>query len=84
MTASLLSLRSSGRVDMVGPIRDYIAENHIQNPVIFTDDLSTLNQLRNNAVSITSPSQEAMSTLLAYAGQLSWLVGKFPVDVWTT
>lgn len=48
---------------------------------MFTADLQAVDQLRHNAVSCTEPHVGGIKRLQAYAAQLVWMGGKFPIDI---
>lgn len=48
---------------------------------MFRSDLETIDELRRNAVNSHEPHPSGVKKIQAYAAQLIWLGGKFPVDV---
>jgi programmed cell death 6-interacting protein len=48
---------------------------------MFADDLMIIDRLRSEAVNVQEPHISGISRLVAYAAQLKWLGGKFPIDV---
>ena len=62
-------------------IRTYISNTYDQHPDSFARDLEVIDQLRNDACDAPEPHASAVKKLQAYAAQLVWLGGKFPVDV---
>jgi programmed cell death 6-interacting protein len=48
---------------------------------MFTKDLETIDSLRNAAVNSLEPHFSGIKKLQAYAAQLVWIGGKFPIDV---
>ena len=48
---------------------------------MFTKDLEAIDQLRHAAVNALEPHASGVRKLQAYAAQLVWMGGKFPVDV---
>jgi programmed cell death 6-interacting protein len=48
---------------------------------MFTKDLEEIDQLRNAAVHAVEPHFSGIKKLQAYAAQLVWIGGKFPIDV---
>lgn len=48
---------------------------------MFAKDLEAIDQLRHAAVSALEPHASGIRKLQAYAAQLVWMGGKFPVDV---
>ncbi len=62
-------------------IRQYISTKYDQHPDIFTKDLQEVEALRRAAVVISEPHASGISMLQAYAAQLVWMGGKFPIDI---
>jgi hypothetical protein len=48
---------------------------------MFKQDLDVIDALRRDAVHVREPHISGIKKLSAYAGQLSWIGGKFPIDV---
>lgn len=48
---------------------------------MFTKDLEVIDRLRDDAVSCWEPHVSGIKKLAAYAAQLVWMGGKFPIDV---
>lgn len=48
---------------------------------MFAEDLLIIDRLRTDAVNVKEPHTSGISRLVAYAAQLKWLGGKFPIDV---
>ena len=48
---------------------------------MFKQDLEVIDALRRDAVNIREPHPSGIKKISAYAGQLSWMGGKFPIDV---
>jgi len=48
---------------------------------MFARDLETIDQLRHAAVNALDPHPSGVRKLQAYAAQLVWMGGKFPVEV---
>ena len=48
---------------------------------MFKQDLEVIDALRQDAVHVREPHVSGIKKLSAYAGQLSWIGGKFPIDV---
>lgn len=48
---------------------------------MFQTDLDTVDTLRRDAVNVREPHPSGIKKLQAYAGQLVWIGGKFPIDV---
>lgn len=62
-------------------IKVQIGTTFDQHPDLFTRDLEIIDQLRKDAVNALEPHSSGIKKLQAYAAQLVWLGGKFPVDV---
>jgi programmed cell death 6-interacting protein len=48
---------------------------------MFKQDLEVIDALRRDAANIREPHPSGIKKISAYAGQLSWMGGKFPIDV---
>jgi programmed cell death 6-interacting protein len=48
---------------------------------MFKHDLEIIDALRRDAINIREPHPAGAAKLLAYAAQLTWIGGKFPIDV---
>ncbi|KAI9805487.1 MAG: hypothetical protein M1825_000738 [Sarcosagium campestre] len=48
---------------------------------MFTKDLETIDRLRDDAINVREPHASGIKKLAAYAAQLSWIGGKFPIDM---
>lgn len=48
---------------------------------MFSHDLEVIDALRKDAVNVHEPHASGVKKLQAYAGQLAWIGGKFPIDV---
>ena len=48
---------------------------------MFKADLETIDKLRTDAVNVLEPHVSGLPKLGAYAAQLKWMGGKFPIDV---
>ncbi len=48
---------------------------------MFKHDLETIDRLRADAVNSLEPHVSGIRKLAAYAAQLVWIGGKFPIDV---
>lgn len=48
---------------------------------MFSADLVSIDQLRADAINVQEPHQSGIVKIIAYAAQLVWLGGKFPVDI---
>lgn len=83
MPSNFLSLpfRRSHNVSLSEAIKQYISTKYDQHPDMFTKDLETIDRLRNAAVNSMEPHFSGIKKLQAYAAQLVWIGGKFPIDV---
>jgi programmed cell death 6-interacting protein len=50
---------------------------------MFRHDLDVIDALRRDAVNSRDAHPTGIKKLHTYAGQLVWMSGKFPIDVWT-
>ncbi|KAG6059945.1 hypothetical protein E4U32_003745 [Claviceps aff. humidiphila group G2b] len=82
-TGSVLSLpfRRSSHFSLASTIRQYINSKHDQHPDMFNQDLDTIDALRQDAINVREPHLSGVEKLEAYAAQLAWISGKFPIDV---
>lgn len=48
---------------------------------MFADDLQAIDRLRTDAINVHEPHASGVKRLQAYAAQLRWIGGKFPIDV---
>ena len=48
---------------------------------MFKQDLEVIDALRRDAVNVREPHKSGIKKIAAYAGQLAWMGGKFPIDV---
>jgi programmed cell death 6-interacting protein len=62
-------------------IRQYISAKYNQHPDMFKTDLEVIDNLRRDAVNVKEPHVSGLKKIMAYAAQLSWIGGKFPIDV---
>ena len=82
-TGSVLSLpfRRSAQMSLAGTIRGYINDKYDQHPDMFRADLEAVDALRRDAVNVREAHPSGIRKLQAWAGQLAWMGGKFPIDV---
>lgn len=82
-TGSVLSLpfRRSTHLSLASTIRQYINSKYDQHPDMFKRDLEVIDALRRDAVNVREPHPSGVKKLQAYAGQLAWISGKFPIDI---
>ena len=62
-------------------IKSYISTKYDQHPDTFARDLEIIDQLRKDAVASVEAHSSGVRKIQAYAAQLVWMGGKFPVDV---
>ncbi|KAI9801239.1 MAG: pH-response regulator protein palA/rim20 [Piccolia ochrophora] len=48
---------------------------------MFAKDLEVVDKLRADAINVREPHSSGIRKLAAYAGQLTWMGGKFPIDI---
>jgi programmed cell death 6-interacting protein len=48
---------------------------------MFKQDLEVIDNLRRDAVNVKEPHASGLKKIAAYAAQLAWIGGKFPIDV---
>ncbi|KAL8966850.1 MAG: hypothetical protein Q9197_005755 [Variospora fuerteventurae] len=68
-------------VSMSAAIKQYISTKYDQHPDMFKKDLEAIDILRTNAVNSLEAHVSGVQKLTAYAAQLVWIGGKFPIDV---
>ena len=76
-----LPFRRTHAVSMATAIRQYISTKYDQHPDMFTKDLEAVDKLRTEAVNALDAHVSGIKKLTAYAAQLVWIGGKFPIDV---
>ncbi|KAK4935836.1 pH-response regulator protein palA/rim20, partial [Elasticomyces elasticus] len=76
-----LPFRRTHNVSLAQAIKQYISTKYDQHPDMFAKDLETIDQLRNGAVHALEPHVSGIRKLQAYAAQLVWMGGKFPIDI---
>ncbi|TIC97966.1 pH-response regulator protein palA/prr-1 [Colletotrichum higginsianum] len=81
--SNILSLpfRKSTQLSLSSTIRQYINTKYDQHPDMFRQDLEVIDALRRDAVNVREPHPSGIKKLQAYAGQLAWIGGKFPIDI---
>jgi len=62
-------------------IRQYISTKYDQHPDMFMGDMDAIDKLRVDAVNTQEPHNSGIRKLTAYAAQLVWIGGKFPIDI---
>lgn len=83
ITSNILSLpfRKTHSISLSDAIKQYISSKYDQHPDMFKQDLEVIDALRRDAVHVREPHISGIRKISAYAGQLSWMGGKFPIDV---
>ncbi|EWZ89268.1 pH-response regulator protein palA/rim20 [Fusarium oxysporum] len=83
MSSNILSIpfRKSAQLSLASTIRQYINTKYDQHPDMFKHDLEVIDALRRDAVNVREPHPSGIKKLQAYAGQLVWVGGKFPIDI---
>lgn len=76
-----LPFRRTHSVTLADAIKQYISSKYDQHPDMFTADLDAIDALRSGAIHAVEPHQSGIRKLQAYAAQLVWIGGKFPVDI---
>jgi programmed cell death 6-interacting protein len=82
-SSNMLSLpfRKTNSLSLAAAIKQYISSKYDQHPDMFKQDLEVIDALRRDAVHVREPHVSGIKKICAYAGQLSWMGGKFPIDV---
>ena len=62
-------------------IRQYISTKYDQHPDMFVQDMEAIDKLRAEAVNSLEAHVSGIKKLTAYAAQLVWIGGKFPIDI---
>lgn len=83
MHSNILSLpfRRTHPVSLSASIRQYISTKYDQHPDMFIRDMEAIDKLRADAVNSLEAHTSGIRKLTAYAAQLVWIGGKFPIDV---
>lgn len=76
-----LPFRRTHPVHLSVAIRQYISTKYDQHPDMFVEDLQVIDKLRADAVTTLEPHIGGVKRISAYAAQLVWVGGKFPIDV---
>ena len=77
----LLPFRRTHTVSLSEAIKQYISTKYDQHPDMFRPDLEEVDRLRRSAVHALEPHISGVRKIQAYAAQLVWMGGKFPIDV---
>ncbi|KAI1139982.1 BRO1-domain-containing protein [Hypoxylon sp. FL0543] len=83
MQSNILAVpfRKGTQLSLSSAIRQYISTKYDQHPDMFRQDLEVIDALRRDAVNVREPHPSGVARLQAYAGQLVWIGGKFPIDI---
>ncbi|CAK7207424.1 pH-response regulator protein palA/rim20 [Sporothrix eucalyptigena] len=76
-----LPFRKSTHLSLATVIRQYVADKYGQHPDTFHEDMDVIDALRRDAVNVREAHPSGIKKLQAYAGQLAWIGGKFPVEI---
>ena len=76
-----LPFRRTHPVSLSASIRQYISTKYDQHPDMFIRDMEAIDKLRADAVNSLEAHTSGIRKLTAYAAQLVWMGGKFPIDV---
>ncbi|GAW20822.1 hypothetical protein ANO14919_103330 [Xylariales sp. No.14919] len=73
--------RKGTQLSLSSAIKQYISTKYDQHPDMFRQDLDVIDALRRDAVNVREPHPSGLKKLQAYAAQLVWISGKFPIDI---
>ncbi|KAI0407979.1 BRO1-like domain-containing protein [Xylaria palmicola] len=73
--------RRGAQLSLSSAIKQYISTKYDQHPDMFRQDLDVIDALRRDAVNVREPHLSGTKKLQAYAAQLVWISGKFPIDI---
>ncbi|CAD6571544.1 MAG: pH-response regulator protein palA/rim20 [Alectoria sarmentosa] len=76
-----LPFRRTHPVSLSASIRQYISTKYDQHPDMFIRDMEAIDKLRADAVNSLEAHNSGIRKLTAYAAQLVWMGGKFPIDI---
>jgi programmed cell death 6-interacting protein len=76
-----IPFKRSHTVSVADALKQYISKEYDQHPDMFKQDLETIDRLRSDAVTLLEPHVSGIKKLSAYAAQLVWIGGKFPIDI---
>ncbi|CAF9914407.1 pH-response regulator protein palA/rim20 [Imshaugia aleurites] len=76
-----LPFRRTHSVSLSTSIRQYISTKYDQHPDMFIRDMDAIEKMRTDAVNTIEAHTSGIRKLTAYAAQLVWMGGKFPIDV---
>ncbi|KIV89193.1 hypothetical protein PV10_08781 [Exophiala mesophila] len=83
MASNLIEIpyRRTHPVDFSSAINQYISTKYDQSPEMFADDLRQIDRMRNEAINVQETHISGLQKLAAYAAQLRYIGGKFPIDI---
>ncbi|KAJ8119311.1 hypothetical protein ONZ43_g3713 [Nemania bipapillata] len=73
--------RRGTQLSLSSAIKQYISTKYDQHPDMFRQDLDVIEALRRDAVNVREAHPSGVQKLQAYAAQLVWISGKFPIDI---
>lgn len=76
-----LPFRRTHTASLSSAIKQYISSKYDQHPDMFARDLDLIDKIRAEAVNCLEAHTSGIRKLTAYAAQLVWIGGKFPIDV---
>ena len=76
-----IPFRRGAQLSLSASIKQYISAKYDQHPDMFRHDLEVIDALRRDAVNVREAHSSGIKKLQAYAAQLVWMSGKFPIDV---
>lgn len=76
-----LPFRKTHSLAISDAIKQYISSKYEQHPDMFKQDLEVIDNLRRDAVYVREPHTSGLKKIAAYAAQLVWIGGKFPIDI---
>ncbi|KAH8155840.1 uncharacterized protein LAJ45_00852 [Morchella importuna] len=76
-----LPFRKSVFLSLSDAIKQYISTKYDQHPDMFAADLTAIDKLRTDAVHVQEAHVSGIAKISAYAAQLQWISGKFPIDI---
>ncbi|KAI4210686.1 MAG: hypothetical protein LQ351_006461 [Letrouitia transgressa] len=74
-------MASTHAASLSSAIKQYISSEYDQHPDMFKEDLEKIDRLRTEGVNSLEPHVSGIKKLMAYAAQLVWIGGKFPIDI---
>lgn len=76
-----MPFRRATHLSYAPAVRQYISNKYDQHPDMFRKDIEVIDALRRDAVNVREAHTSGIQKLQAYAAQLVWVSGKFPIDV---